>query len=129
MLVGQSNQLGEHEKGSYKDMFGALFVITNAAINLSSMVLSLILHPFFYEQNRTWFREHRLSSGVGVALVIVASVINRQIFRLFTSGEDNANTQYALDVAAATMGILSVATGVLQADMLREAHFTEEEQG
>lgn len=124
MLVGQSNQLGEHEKGSYKDMFGALFVITNAAINLSSMVLSLILHPFFYEQNRTWFREHRLSSGVGVALVVVASVINRQIFRMF-----NTNTQYALDVAAATMGILSVATGVLQADMLREAHFTEEEQG
>lgn len=61
--------------------------------------------------------------------MVVASVINRQIFRMFTVGEDNTNTQYALDVAAATMGILSVATGVLQADMLREAHFTEEEQG
>ena len=126
MSVGQSALQGEtnQEKGKY-DMFGTMLLLSNVAINLCSMVLSLVLHPFFYEQKRTWFAEHRLSAGVGIALIMAATVINRQIFRVFANHSDNTNTQASLDIAAITTAFIAVTSGVLQADVLREFQQTE----
>lgn len=82
--------------------------------------MSLLLHPFFYENDRTWFARHRLAPGSGIAVLLIGIIINRHILRVFANNHSQINTQAALDITAVMSTFVSFSSGVLQADMLRE---------
>lgn len=100
------------------------FVFIFTAVNLlfTGLVtaVSLVLNPFFYNENRTEFTRRRLGPASIFPIYMFGVVVNRGILREYANHTEKRATKTALDILACFATFLACVCGVLLADMERQ---------